>query len=92
MCCKGLSTIPQSIRMFGTNTVKAKIYYQLIDKELYTIIASMEAEGNYGGTQVLLDIIADEAYHVETIKNNYPDTYNFICSIRDLRNTIGNYY
>lgn len=92
MCCKGLSTIPQSIRMFGTNTVKAKIYYQLIDKELYTIIASMEAEGNYGGTQVLLNMIEDEAYHIEIIKNDYPDTYNFICSIRDLRNTIGNYY
>lgn len=72
-------------------TVKAKIYYQLIDKELYTIIASMEAEGNYGGTQVLLDMIEDEAYHVETIKADYPDTYNFICSIRDLRNTIGDY-
>lgn len=36
-------------------------------------------------------LLEDEQYHIDIIKVSYPDTYNFLCSIRDGLSDMGEY-
>lgn len=72
-------------------TIKEKVYYELIDKALYAQIGLLQEQGDFATAQSLIELIQNEEYHEETIENNYPDTHDFLNSIYNMRNTIGDY-
>lgn len=71
-------------------TVKDKIYEELVDKDLRLMMALASEQGNMTLYWYYYDLLSDEQYHLDVIKG-YPDTYNFMCSIRDGRSDIGSY-
>ena len=72
------------------NTIKSKIYTELIDKALLLYIVAAEQQENEELARYYYDLLADEQYHLDTVMS-YPDTYNFMCSVRDGRSDIGSY-
>lgn len=73
------------------NTVKGKIFYELIDAQLYSFMSNASNQGDIVMTQYYLNLINDEQYHWDTIKSNYPDTYDFLKSLNDCRATMIHY-
>ena len=73
------------------NTVKEKIFYELIDAQLYASLANASNQGNIILINYYLDLIKNEKYHFDTIKANYYDTYNFLKSLNDRRLTMEEY-
>lgn len=65
------------------NTVKQKVFYELIDAELYLFMTNASNQGDIFMTKYYLDLINDEQYHYDTIKSRYPDTYDFLKSLND---------
>lgn len=63
--------------------VKEKIYCELIDKDLYALMALAQANNDIVAYDLYLNRLLSEQYHVDTIKSNYLDTYDFLCSLRD---------
>lgn len=72
-------------------TVKTKIYYELIDKALQRIVDMAIAEGDIALCQYYTNLMNDEQYHIDTIRQNYPDTYDFLYSLRDGKADIEDY-
>ena len=79
-----LQYIPYSI-------VKQKIFYELIDANLYTLLSNASIEKDIALINYYLDLINNEQYHYDTIKSNYPDTYDFLMSLNDRLLTIAHY-
>lgn len=73
------------------NTVKQKIFYKLIDAQLYIFLSNASSQGNVVMTQYWLNLINDEQYHFSEIKSKYPDTYDFLMSLNDKLLTIAHY-
>ena len=71
------------------NTVKAKVFNILIDRNLQTLISSISDPALIAH---YIALINDEQYHWDKIKEKYPDTYNFLMSLRDKQPHIKNYY
>ncbi len=65
------------------NTVKQKVFYELIDAELYLFMTNASNQGDIFMTKYYLDLINDEQYHYDTIKSRYPDTYDFLKCLND---------
>ena len=63
--------------------VREKIYYELIDKDLYALMALAQANNDIVAYDLYLNRLLSEQYHVDTIKSNYLDTYDYLCSLRD---------
>ena len=72
-------------------TVKTMIYYELIDKALQRIVDMAIAEGDIALCQYYTNLMNDEQYHIDTIRQNYPDTYDFLYSLRDGKADIEDY-
>lgn len=72
-------------------TVKEKIFYELIDAQLYVFMSNASSQGDIFMTKYYLDLINNEQYHYDTLKSSYPDTYNFLKSLEDRRSTMGEY-
>ena len=70
------------------NTVKGKIFYELIDAQLYM---SMANTSNPIEMNRYSNLINDEQYHFDIIKSRYPDTYDFLKSLIDRRSTMAHY-
>lgn len=62
------------------DTVRTKVFYLLIDRD---IISAMQNSQSPFEAAYLSKLIDDEEYHWNRIKESYPDTYNFLCSLRD---------
>ena len=73
------------------NTVKEKVFYELIDADLYMFMSSASSQGDIYMTKYWLNLINDEGYHFDEIKTRYPDTYNFLKSLEYRLLTIGQY-
>ena len=73
------------------NTVKEKVFYELIDADLYMSMSSASRQGNIVLVNYYLDLIINEQYHFNEIKSKYSDTYNFLKSLEDFRLTMGEY-
>ena len=65
------------------STVKGKIFYELIDKHLYFLISIATRNGDIFGQEHYSKLLNDEQYHMDSIKEHYPDTYNFLLSLQD---------
>ena len=72
-------------------TVKEKVFYELIDAQLYMFMSNASNQGDIFMTKYYLDLINNEQYHFETIKSNYPDTYDFLKSLEDNLMTMVHY-
>lgn len=67
-------------------TVRDMVFYELIDADLiYLKTYNPENEDYYS------NLLNDEDYHWNILKNQYHDTYNFLCSLRDHRPNSVNY-
>ena len=71
--------------------VRSKVFYSLIDAELYKMMNAASESKDIATAMYYFELIHDEEYHWDTIKNSYPDTYNFLKSLNDLRATMGYY-
>lgn len=64
--------------------VKEAIYYGLIDWELMVLLGAAQESGLTEEEISLIETrLADEQYHIDVIRQNYRDTYNFMCSLQD---------
>ena len=73
------------------STVKQKIFYELIDAQLYMFMSNASSQGDIVMTQYWLNLINNEQYHFDEIKSKYPDTYDFLMSLDDRLLTIKHY-
>ncbi len=73
------------------NTVKGKIFYELIDAKLYMLLSDASNQGNTVMMLYYTELINNEQYHFDQIKLNYSDTYNFLKSLENHRSTMGQY-
>ena len=71
--------------------MKEKVFYELIDADLYMFMSSASSQGDIYMTKYWLNLINDEGYHFDEIKTRYPDTYNFLKSLEYRLLTIGQY-
>ena len=71
--------------------IESMVYYELIDKNLYALMATAEELGDWAAFNLYSDLLFDEQYHIDTIKTRYPDTYDFLCSVRDGLSDISDY-
>ena len=65
------------------NTVKSKVFYELIDWNLYVLLSNAINQGNTPMTNYYYDLINNEQYHYREIKSRHPDTYDFLMSAND---------
>lgn len=65
------------------STVKQKIFYELIDAQLYIFLSNASSQGDIYMTNYWLNLINDEEYHFNEIKSKYSDTYDFLMSLND---------
>lgn len=72
-------------------TIESMIYYELIDKDLYTFIGLALEQEDYVRYQFYQNLLLDEQYHIDLIRESYPDTYNFMCSVRDGLSDLADY-
>lgn len=72
-------------------TVESKIYYELIDKDLYYLMNEALEQGDMVTYNTFFNLVNDAQYHIDTIRSNYPDTYDFLCSLRDELSDIVDY-
>ena len=40
-------------------------------------------KNDYVTYDIFFDLVNDEKYHMDTLRDRYPDTYDFLCSLRD---------
>ncbi len=73
------------------STVKQKIFYELIDADLYVYMTNASNQGDIYMTRYWLNLINDEQYHFNEIKSRYPDTYDFLMSLNDRLLTMAHY-
>lgn len=73
------------------STVKQKIFYELIDAQLYIFLSNASSQGDIYMTNYWLNLINDEEYHFNEIKSKYSDTYDFLMSLNDRLPTIKHY-
>lgn len=73
------------------DTVKNKIFYELVDADLNALLLSAQLQGNIILANYYLGLINNEQYHYDTIKSEYPDTYNFLKSLNDRLFTMKEY-
>lgn len=72
-------------------TVKNKVYYHLVDRNIIMNIELANQNNDPGTALYWSNLLTDEAYHVRIIYNGYPDTYDFLRSLQDKLNMIGEY-
>ena len=68
-----------------------RVFTELIDSDLNYLIKYYSDQGNVVMVQHYLELLEDEEYHWDTIKNQYHDTYNFLKSLEDSLDTMANY-
>ena len=73
------------------STVKQKIFYELIDAQLYMFLSNASSQGDIFMTQYWLNLINNEQYHFDEIKSKYSDTYDFLMSLNDRLLTLAHY-
>ena len=71
--------------------IQSKVFYELIDDVLYKMMNNASKSNDIVTAMYYFELIHDEEYHWDTIKSDYPDTYNFLKSLNDLRATMGHY-
>lgn len=79
------------LRYIPYETVKNKVFWELIDAQLDLARASAEAAGNTGSALVYSYMMSNEEYHWNTLRSDYPDTYDFLKSLSDEKATITHY-
>lgn len=73
------------------NTAKNKVYNYLIDPTIQVLIDQAYADNNIVLANYYTSLLTDEQYHVDILIADYPDTYNFLCSLRDCLADVGDY-
>lgn len=79
------------LRYIPYSTVKQKIFYELIDAQLYKFMENASSQGEIGMMLYWSNLINNEQYHFDEIKIHYPDTYNFLKSLENRQLTMGQY-
>ena len=72
-------------------TVKRKIFYELIDAQLYIFLSNASSQGDIIMTQYWSNLINNEEYHFNEIKSKYSDTYDFLMSLNNKLLTMAHY-
>lgn len=70
------------------DTIKEEIYYELIDRNLWKLYSNAP---NTTLMNYYYELICDEQYHWDSIRQYYPATYDFMCSVRDGKSAITDY-
>lgn len=73
------------------DTVCNKVFYELIDANLYQLISQCSSVNDYAAAEYYRNLLNDEEYHWNTINTQYHDTYNFLRSLNDSLANIANY-
>lgn len=81
----------QFLSYINYETIKEKVYHELIDVDLYLHIEVAVQNGDLFALKYYQNLLADEQYHMDKIKECFPDTYDFLCSIRDGLSDISDY-
>ena len=79
------------LKYISFSTVKKKVFYELIDRNLSFSINTAAQQGNTYLVDYYTELMNDEQYHWNTIKNSCPDTYDFLKSLQNRRAIIVNY-
>lgn len=73
------------------DTVRIKVFTELIDAQISYWISYYTEQNNLIMLQYYCELLDDEEYHWNTIKNQYHDTYNFLKSLNDSLSNMANY-
>ena len=73
------------------DTVKSKIFYEMIDWDLYRLMSDAADQGNILLVKYYTDLINNEQYHFDEIKSRHPETYDFLMSVNDRLSTMKHY-
>ena len=79
------------LKYISFSTVKEKVFYEPIDKELNLLMSSASQYGNVSLVNYYTELMNDEQYHWDTIKDSYPDTYDFLKSLQNRQPSITDY-
>ncbi len=73
------------------NFVKTKVFYYLIDMDLYNKLSLATQQNNTYLINYYIALLEDEEYHMNVLLENYIDTYNFLLSLQNGLADIGSY-
>ena len=79
-CCNRADIFLNNI---SYNVVKEKVFYELVDKNLSFLMNLASQQGNIRLVNHYIDLMNNEQYHWDIIKNSCPDTYNFLKSVQN---------
>lgn len=71
--------------------VEKKVFYELLRKKMIFELSSAVVHCDFYLVSYYSQLLSDEQYHWNTVKKDYPDTYNFLMSLKDKRSSIGEY-
>ncbi len=72
-------------------TVQSKVFYELIDKEIYVALSIASDSGDLASVIQLNALLNDEDYHWDIIEDSYHDTYNFLHSLQEYKEFLSEY-
>lgn len=78
-------------RYISYETVKDKVFYELIDTKLIDLINKYSTNYDAAMVKYYSDLLKSEQYHWDTLREKYYDTYCFLKSLYYRRATIGNF-
>lgn len=70
------------MRYISYAKVEEMVFYELIDRDLALYMSEAAEQGNTFLVKYYQDLLNDNQYHWDTIKKSYPDTYNFLYSLK----------
>ena len=87
----GLNRANKFLSYIGYGTVKEKVFYYLIDISLILNMSIANESGDIALSMYYSNLLVNEQYHFDRIKNEYFDTYNFLMSLQDRLHNMENY-
>ncbi len=79
------------LKYISLAAVQEKVFSDLIDKKLIIMMDSAPRLKNTYMVDYYIQLIKNEQYHWDAIRENYYDTYNFLLSLRDGKEHITEY-
>ncbi len=64
-------------------TVQQKIFYIVLDMEIAALISFATQNGDFVSANYYISLLENEEYHMNYLRDNYYDTYNFLRSLQD---------
>ena len=71
--------------------VQERVFYELFDKNFESFMLAASQQGDIFTVKYYMELINNEDYHWQAIRVQYPDTYNFLNSMKNGSANIVNY-